>query len=448
MQTPIPPPCLCPIQDPRLPSALEAATHAVTLLEDNPLFNSARGAVFTRDGTNELEASVMVSRGRAKRGVGVSGLRHVRNPVLLARAVLERGDEDLAGRGGERRGQVGGGAGDADPHLDVPSAQGHTLIYGATAEVLARHYGLELVDPSYFFTQRRWDEHIRALKRSEEARDAEGEDGSATWSRAEFLPQGTCGAIVLDADGVVCAATSTGGMTNKLTGRIGDTPVVGAGFWAEEWVEDGDPSGAGRTEADGWEAAREYLQRPATAVVTLSASLRGLMADCLPTPCVYRPVPGLDGSRLWTTRSMAVSGTGNGDSFMRIDAVRTVGAIARFSGVSTAVALTRVAGPQGELQKSAEERWGKTGEGEGGMIGIECAVVRDIDGNVVETRGEVVQAHNCGGMFRAWIDDEGKAVARVWREDEEILGSYEGGGATEELRSWAGEKALRLCNNI
>ncbi|PNY25713.1 Isoaspartyl peptidase, partial [Tolypocladium capitatum] len=80
-------------------SALAMATHAVVQLEDCPLFNSARGAVFTRDGVNELEASVMVSRGRAKRGVGVGGLRRVRNPILLARAMLERGGRDLGARG-------------------------------------------------------------------------------------------------------------------------------------------------------------------------------------------------------------------------------------------------------------------------------------------------------------------------------------------------------------
>ena len=81
----------------RRPSALEVATFAVVQLENNPLFNAGHGAVFTRDGINELEASVMVSRGYAKRGVGVMGLRRVRNPILLARAMLERGDADLGG---------------------------------------------------------------------------------------------------------------------------------------------------------------------------------------------------------------------------------------------------------------------------------------------------------------------------------------------------------------
>lgn len=118
--------------------------------------------------------------------------------------------------------------------------------------------------------------------------------------------------------------------------------------------------------------------------------------------------------------------------------------MARFSAISTATALERVAGPGGELQKSAGERWESTGEGEGGMIGIECAVVRGADGSVIETRGELIQAHNCGGMFRAWIDDEGRAIARVWRgaEAEDLpSGSYHLDEAKEDVRHRTSEKA-------
>lgn len=398
----------------RLPSALEVATFAVTLLEDNPLFNAGRGAVFTRDGTNELEASVMVSRGFAKRGVGVMGLRRVKNPILLARAVLEHGDADLGvgkssgtGREQEEKGKLG---------LNVPSAQGHTQIFGAAAEVLARRYGLEMVEPEYFFTQTRWDEHMRALERETAGK------GMGTWSADEYLPQGTVGAIALDDEGVVCCATSTGGMTNKLTGRVGDTPVVGAGFWAEEWIAEGDPSGGvaqNRSYQDGiWEKVLVYCRLPGP-VLTLSEDLRDLMANCLPTPYRYTPVlyNGSGSRTALTTRSIAVSGTGNGDSFLRTAAARTVGSIARFAVVPSAVALTKVAGPSGELQKSAGDRWGRTGEGEGGMIGIECAVARSEDGRLIETRTEILQDFNCGGMFRAWIGDDGDAHVRIWRDD-------------------------------
>ncbi|KAJ4417516.1 hypothetical protein N0V85_001811 [Neurospora sp. IMI 360204] len=411
----------------KLPSALEAATYAVTLLEDNPLFNSGHGAVFTRDGINELEASVMVNRGQAKRGVGVTGLRHVRNPILLAKKVLEHGEDDLLGRGKKLDNNDGG--------LNVPSAQGHTLIHGPTAEKLARQYGLEMVDPSYFFTQKRWDQHIRGLEREKEQKqdglDAAGV--SATWSKIEYLPQGTVGAVALDEEGVICVATSTGGMTNKLTGRIGDTPVVGAGFWAEEWTEEGDPTSPHKI------ASRNPLYSPGPAVV-LSDALKGLIADCLPSPFLYTPAHQGSCGELTTTRSIGVSGTGNGDSFFRTAAARTVGAIARYSVLPSTVALTKVAGPSGELQKSAEDRWGKTGEGEGGIIGLESVVVRDANGNVVETRSEILQDYNCGGMYRAWIDEEGVAYARIFRKDQDIPTSYIGEGEPEDPRVWSGEK--------
>lgn len=413
----------------KLPSSLEAATYAVTLLENNALFNSGHGAVFTRDGINELEASVMVSRGQAKRGVGVTGLRHVRNPILLARKVLEHGRDDLLGLGKNP---------DNDGEPDVPSAQGHTLIHGPTAEKLAKQYGLEMVKPSYFFTQKRWDEHVRALEREKEQKQ-EGLDNagvSATWSMDEYLPQGTVGAVALDEEGVICVATSTGGMTNKLTGRIGDTPVVGAGFWAEEWTEAGDPTSPHKN------GSRNPLYNPGPTVV-LSDALKGLIADCLPSPFLYTPAhPGSSG-QLTTTRSIGVSGTGNGDSYLRIAAARTVGAIARYSTLPSAVALTKVAGPSGELQKSAEGRWGKTGEGEGGIIGLESVVVRDANGNVVETRSEILQDYNCGGMFRAWIDEEGVAYARIFRKDQDISSSYIGEDKPEDPRVWSGEKIWR-----
>lgn len=413
-----------------LPSALAVAAHATALLEDDALFNSGRGAVFTRDGVNELEASVMVTRGRAKRAAGVSGLRRVRNPVLLARAVLERGDADLAPRlaaatpdRDSGRGGLGGG------RLDVPSAQGHTHVHGAAAEQLAEAYGLELVDPGYFFTERRWAEHQRALEREREREEGgrAGGRGGATWSADEYLPQGTCGAVAVDEEGVVCCATSTGGLTNKLTGRIGDTPTVGAGFWAEEWTESGDPS------------AGAMLRRPGPAV-TLSGALKALVAECLPKPWMYTPVTVGPREELVTTRSLAVSGTGNGDSFLRIAAARTVGAMARFGGLSSAAALSKVTGPGGELQRSAGDRWGKTGEGEGGMIGIECVVVRDALGNVAETRSEILQDYNCGGMFRAWVDENGVAFARVFRGDQEVPAAYVGEGRPEDPRAWRGEK--------
>ncbi|OTA95561.1 hypothetical protein M434DRAFT_69035 [Hypoxylon sp. CO27-5] len=422
---------------PKYPSALDVATYAVTLLENNPLFNSAHGAVFTRDGINELESSVMVSRGYAKRGVGLTGLRRVKNPILLAKAMLKHGDQDL-GKKAE--------SGAAD--LNIPSAQGHTLIHGEAAETLAQMYGLELVDPKYFFTQHRWDEHVRALEKEKAGK------GLATWSAEEYLPQGTCGAVALDADGVVAVGTSTGGMTNKLTGRIGDTPVVGAGFWAEEWTQKGNPRRAPFGPAvDGWQNLRTHLNLPGP-VVQLSSNLRNLVADCLPTPFVYSPIAqpisgrsnGLISQDLRTSRSIALSGTGNGDSFLRVAAARTVGSIARWGQLPAADALRQVAGRGGDLEKSAGDRWGKTGEGEGGMIGIESIVSRDASGRVVSASASILQDHNCGGMFRAWIDDDGKAVMRIFHPDSKQerrngLDIFESEDRPENVWRWSVDKA-------
>lgn len=433
-----------------LPSALDVATYAVTLLENDPLFNAGKGAVFTRDGIQQMEASVMVSRGYAKRAAGVLGLRHVKNPVLLAREILKRGDQDLWGNKGDK-GQpsaldvlVDGSAGPQQEKVDAPSAQGHTLVYGAVAETLAERYGLDFAPTDYFFTQQRWDEHVRALEREK----AEAQT-LATWSADEYLPQGTTGAVALDEEGVVCCATSTGGLTNKLTGRIGDTPVPGAGYWAEEWTEEGDPSKSIQAFSYWNRAMDSIIQAPGMAL-EFAGALRGVLADCLPTPLVYSPVLSslqASSSLTTTTRSFATSGTGNGDSFLRVSAGRTAAAMARWKPVSSAVALSQVTGPDGELQRSAGDRWMATGEGEGGMIGIESVVVRDVEGRVVEARTEVLQDHNCPGMFRAWVDDHDKAIFRVWREGEseiselERLG-FDGEGRKEAIAGGVGEKMV------
>src|SRR6202011_2838937 len=104
------------------------------------------------------------------------------------------------------------------------------------------------------------------------------------------------------------------------------------------------------------------------------------------------------------TRATAMSGTGNGDSFLRMNAVRTASAIARYRGkTSLQQAVTEMTGPGGELEKSAGERWKKTGEGEGGIIGIECTMVMDRNGEVKKAVSHIVEDYNCGGMFRAMI---------------------------------------------
>ncbi|WP_158783173.1 isoaspartyl peptidase/L-asparaginase [Pantoea sp. BAV 3049] len=179
-------------------SALDAVTEAVRLLEECPLFNAGFGAVFTHQGTHELDASVM--DGRSLEAGAIAGVARIRNPVLAARAVLE-----------------------VSPHV---------MFIGEGAEKFAAVQGLELVEPDYFSTQERWDQLQRALSADQMILD---HDGAAQDSGDPLDPDrkfGTVGAVALDLNGNLAAATSTGGMTNKQAGRVGDSPVIGAGCYA------------------------------------------------------------------------------------------------------------------------------------------------------------------------------------------------------------------------
>jgi L-asparaginase len=367
--------------------ALDVAVDAVAQLEDDPLFNCGRGAVFNRAGRIELEASVMVSSGAHKRGVGAALLTRTRNPIRLAREMLLRGDE--AG---------GGGAG------------GHSMLSGRELEAVARErWGVEMVDPAYFWTQERWKQHRRGLERLPDQLHmrARGEaasavvPGDASWWPDEYVPQGTVGAVVLDSHGTVAVATSTGGLTNKLPGRIGDTPTLGAGFWAEEW------------DAAAASAAVSTPTPPFRILDQLSrGNLLGVITDCLSISHSDDSQSIAKGEKTPSPsrghHAVALSGTGNGDSFLRLAAARTTAAMARYSNaprVSLERAVSLMAGPGGSLQESAGDRWGKTGEGEGGIIGIEA-----IDGT-----GQVVFDFN-RGMFRAYVDDEGRHVFGAFRD--------------------------------
>ncbi|KAF2151881.1 N-terminal nucleophile aminohydrolase, partial [Myriangium duriaei CBS 260.36] len=347
-------------------TAVDAACYAVSLLELNPLYNAGRGAVFTTAGRIEHEASVMVSDPHPLGPRGHGAATSVKHPILLAKEILVRG-----------RQPNGGGAG------------GHNQLSGSSLEDLARQWGLDIVPPSWFWERKRWDQHRHGLGLSADTatferdkRRADKEAGykvpDGCWNGSDYLPQGTVGAVVLDRFGTICTATSTGGMTNKLPGRIGDTPTIGAGFWAESWIEQG-------------------YTRPPTEMLSPLSHLMSNNYSAV-TDNEKGNVEQLPHTR---GRAIGLSGTGNGDSFLRLCAGRTVAAIALFAGTGAPTSLSRavsaVAGPNGALQVSAEDRWGKTGEGEGGFIGVEL-----LDG-----AGQVVSDFNCGGMFRAWIDNKG-----------------------------------------
>ncbi|XHG08353.1 hypothetical protein AWENTII_011458 [Aspergillus wentii] len=388
-------------------SALDAAVHAVSLMEDDELFNCGRGSVFTSAGTIEMEASVMVTsvqkgddlEGAVKRGAGVIGLKNVRHPIRLAR-------ESLLRTGYNADGEPNGDGGNMHSQLAAP-----------VVEELAREWGLEFKPDEWFWTKERWDEHLRGLKGEKEP---------------IFLSQGTVGCVCLDQWGNLAVATSTGGLTNKLPGRIGDTPTLGAGFWAEAWDVD--------------KEARLPLQSMSgpgagTSIWDMTHTIRSLLADCMPpflrdAPTAYTALPTSNApsqphSRHTSTRrAIAVSGTGNGDSFLRVVAARTASAMLRFSAPNSfpntlAEAVTAVAGPNGELQRSAGKRWGKTAEGAGGIIGIEAEADTDTDVGATLMgekrsmrrlkRGKVVFDFNSGGMWRTWIEEDanGRDVERV-----------------------------------
>ncbi len=168
-------------------SSLDAVTGSVANLEDNPLFNAGRGAVFTFEGLNELDAAIMDGRTRA--AGAVSGVRHIKNPIELARTVMEHSD--------------------------------HVLLCGAGAEDFALSRGFAMMPRSYFHTPERWSqlERIRS--------------GDVDLSALTISHIGTVGAVALDRAGNRAAATSTGGMTGKRFNRIGDSPIIGAGTYAD-----------------------------------------------------------------------------------------------------------------------------------------------------------------------------------------------------------------------
>jgi L-asparaginase / beta-aspartyl-peptidase len=174
-------------------SALDAVEAATKALEDNPLFNAGRGAVFTHEGKNELDASIM--DGKTLMAGAVSGVRNIKNPVSLARLIMEKTD--------------------------------HVLLCGLGAEDFARKMNVDCMPDAYFFTQHRYDQYLAVCKTDEVILDhTEG---------TTDLPNpyiGTAGAVAMDIHGNIAAATSTGGMTNKKFGRAGDSPIIGAGTFA------------------------------------------------------------------------------------------------------------------------------------------------------------------------------------------------------------------------
>lgn len=173
-------------------TALDAVEAAVVMLEDSPLFNAGRGSVFTHSGRHEMDAAIM--SGSNRKAGAVAGISNVRNPVKLARTAMEK--------------------------------SGHVMLTGTEAEELARKWGLTFEEDSWFYSEYRYQQWKRALEKDLIQLDHTPDD----------VKYGTVGAVALDKYGHLAAATSTGGLTNKRYGRVGDTPLIGCGTYADDLV--------------------------------------------------------------------------------------------------------------------------------------------------------------------------------------------------------------------
>lgn len=207
-------------------SSIEAVAASVVIMEDSPLFNAGKGAVFTAEGKNELDASIMY--GKDKSAGAISGVHTIKNPILTAIAVMQKSE--------------------------------HVMLSGTGAEQFARDQNLELVDPHYFWTKDRWEGLQKVKKKESEQSHKKIPQNNLRASYEIDQKFGTVGAVALDKNGTIAAGTSTGGMTNKKYGRIGDAPIIGAGTYADSRVG---------ISATGW---GEYFIR-ATAARTIAAKM-------------------------------------------------------------------------------------------------------------------------------------------------------------------------------
>ena len=289
-------------------SSLDAIEVAIKILEDSPLFNAGKGAVFTNEGKNELDASIMDGKNLA--AGAVAGLRHVKNPIALARAVMEKSE--------------------------------HVMMVGDGAEKFAKEQNIELVDEKYFWTQERWDSLQRILKEEAEekikksklkSQNSGGDNflmrnpNYAQMTETERLAQnrfGTVGAVALDKDGNLAAGTSTGGMTNKRFGRVGDAPIIGAGTYANN-------------------------------------------------------------------ETCAVSATGWGEYFIRLGVARDISSLMEYRAMPIQEAADLV------IQKKLQNLGG-----DGGIIAI-------------DKFGNMAVSFNSEGMYRAYINSEGKPVVEIYK---------------------------------
>lgn len=270
-------------------TSIDAVEVAIKIMEDSPLFNAGKGSVFAANGKNELDASIM--DGRTQNAGAVAGLHKVKNPITLARAVMEK-----------------------SPHV---------MMIGDGAEKYAEELGITLVPEKYFWTQQRWDSLQKIIKREKAKKSRKGSIESDL--QGEFNNKfGTVGAVALDKYGNLAAGTSTGGMTYKKYGRVGDVPVIGAGTYANN------------------------------------------------TTC-------------------AVSATGWGEFFIRLSVARDIASLMEYKNMDVQKAADTV------IHKKLQDLGGN-----GGVIAI-------------DKQGNIGISFNSEGMYRAYIDKNGKPVIKIYK---------------------------------
>lgn len=272
-------------------SSLDAVESAIRIMEDSPLFNAGKGAVFTSEGTIELDASIM--DGKTLKAGAVAAVKHLKNPITVARLVMEQ-----------------------SPHV---------MMVGDGAEAFAKQKGVELVSADYFKTDRRWQELQKAKeKEKQESEPAKKSSRTRASEYSDVTSFGTVGAVALDKNGNLAAATSTGGKTNKKFGRVGDSPIIGAGTYANN-------------------------------------------------------------------RTCAVSGTGDGEYFIRAVVAYDISALMEYKGMSLKAASSAVI-----------EKVGKLG-GSGGIIAI-------------DHEGNIAMPFNSEGMYRGYVGENGKIVVEIYKD--------------------------------
>jgi len=229
-------------------TSLDAVTQSITILEDSPLFNSGKGSVFTHEGRNELDASIM--DGSTLNAGAVAGVRHIKNPIDLARDVMQKSK--------------------------------HVMLYGAGAEEFAKELGYEMMDTSYFYTQNRYETLQKVLENEKRINEKKVSFEDPFIENSKF---GTVGAAALDKHGNLAAGTSTGGMTNKRWNRIGDSPIIGAGTYANNKTC--------AVSATGW---GEYFIRSVAAYdISALMEYKGMTLQEAASEVIQKKVPALGG---------------------------------------------------------------------------------------------------------------------------------------------------------